>query len=349
MTCQSDGRFNVLAAALAIATVAACSNSSDIPVGAADAMSGQDTAPLSGGGSDGPTRPTVSDAGILVAGGCVMPNPAASNLPNPSVYDASIDALVTDQMTGLMWHRAASGSTYTQALAADYCKSSRVGAYSDWRLPTVIELVSLVDFTAVSPSIDTLAFPGTTSGLFWTSTLLASRKTNAWYVGFGQGNTNFLDVTVGNLVRCVRAGLNASSSCYQSGARFHVADGLVVDAGTGLTWQQAVAPAPLTWSAARAYCAGLAGSFRLPSLKELQTIVDYGTAHPSPGSAIDAVAFPATPALGFWTSSVAGGSSTVVWTVKFDNGDTGISGTIGVNPTTNMVEMVELKQARCLR
>jgi hypothetical protein len=346
MTCQSNGRFNVLAAALAIATAAACSSNGDIAVGAADAMSGQDGAPSDAGGSDGPTHPTVSEAGILVAGGCVMPNPAASNLPNPSVYDASIDALVTDQMTGLMWHRAASSSTYTQALAADYCKNSRVGAYADWRLPTVIELVSLVDFTAVSPSIDTLAFPGTSSNLFWTSTPLASRMTNAWYVGFGQGNTNFLDVTVGNFVRCVRAGLNASSSCYQSGARFHVADGLVVDAATGLTWQQGVAPAPLTWSAAKAYCAGLAGSFRLPSLKELQTIVDYGNAHPSPGSAIDAVAFPATPAVGFWTSSVVGGSSTVVWTVKFDNGDTGSSGTTGINSTTNMVE---LKQARCLR
>jgi hypothetical protein len=341
MTSENDGRLRVLAAALAMLIVAACNDSagSGTATGTADAMAGQDAAPASGG-SDGPTQPKVSDAALRVAGGCVMPNPAAANLPNPSVYDTSIEGLVTDQMTGLMWHRADSVSPYTQALAADYCKNSRVGAYSDWRLPTVIELVSLVDFTASSPSIDTSAFPGTAPTLYWTSTPLARRMTSAWYVGFGQGNTNFLDVTVGSLVRCVRAGLNASSSCYQPGSRFVAADGLVVDGATGLTWQQAVAPQPLKWSAARTYCGGLPGGFRLPSLKELQTIVDYATAVAAPGPTIDPVAFPGTPPLGFWTSSAVGGSATMVWTVKFDNGDTAGSGTTG---------MADLKQARCVR
>lgn len=344
---ERDVRLSIVAALLATLGLAACETvrGEEAPGtgvssgGGTGGTGGTDAGAMPAGSdaaSDGPAEPKVSEAGFLSDGGCVIPNPSASGLPNAAAYDTSIDGLVTDWMTGLMWHKAASGSTNTHASAMTYCKNSKVGLYTDWRLPTVIELVSLVDFTAVSPSIDASAFPGTASNLFWTSTVVAGRPSNAWYVNFAQGNTSFLDVTVGNLVRCVRAGLNASSMCYQTGARFQAAAGLVVDASTGLTWQQTVAPAPLSWSAAKAYCSGTAG-FRLPSLKELQTLVDYTVALPGP--TIDATAFPATPPVAFWTSSPSGGSATVAWTVKFNSGDTATSGTTA---------MTDLKQARCV-
>jgi hypothetical protein len=341
MTCERDVRLGIAGALLAALGLAACQATPEEGVrgaGGSDGGGGAMTeAGSAGGATDAAAEPKISEVGFLSDGGCVIPNPSASGLPNASAYDTSIDGLVTDRMTGLMWQRGLSGSTYTHAAATAYCKNLKTGAYADWRLPTVIELVSLVDFTTMSPAIDSLAFPGTSSGLFWTATLLAGRNSNAWYVAFAQGNTNFLDVTVGNLARCVRAGLTANSMCYQPGARFQAAAGLVVDASTGLTWQQAIAPAPLSWSAAKTYCTGMAGGFRLPSLKELQTLVDYTIALPGP--AIDAAAFPATPPIAFWSSSTVGGSATVAWTVKFNNGDTANSGTTA---------MTDLKQARCV-
>ena len=65
------------------------------------------------------------------------------------------------------------------------------------------------------------------------------------------------------------------------------ATGTVYDTFTGLTWQQAVPTSTYTWSAAITYCssntAGLPGTgWRLPKLKELQTIVDYTIAAPGP-------------------------------------------------------------------
>lgn len=80
--------------------------------------------------------------------------------------------------------------------------------------------------------------------------------------------------------------------------------GTVLDTRTGLTWQQMVPPSSYTWADAGTYCtsntAGLPGTgWRLPSMQELQTIVDDSRLEP----AIDPNAFPSTPMAAFWASS----------------------------------------------
>jgi hypothetical protein len=291
------------------------------------------------------SRPEVADAVAEVAevslfgSTCVIPNPPSSGLPNPAMYDTAITGTVFDRMTGLMWQRSASGTTYTNAAAAAACKGSKVGGYMDWRLPTVLELVSIVDYTATSPSVDTAVFSGTSSNLYWTSSLLASRPSNAWYVSFAQGSTNFVDATTYSLARCVRTAMNMAGSCFAAGARFKVDAGLVTDASTGLVWQQTVPMTALTWAAAKASCDALGAGFRLPGLKELQSIVDYGTAYPGPGPAIDAAAFPATPIGGYWTSSSVSGSTSTFWIVRFDNGDTASS---------SIVAATDVRYVRCV-
>jgi hypothetical protein len=64
-------------------------------------------------------------------------------------------------------------------------------------------------------------------------------------------------------------------------------------------------------------------------VKELQTIVDDSQRDPS----IDTTAFPWTPAIFFWSSSPVAGSSSLAWTVTFDDGytsDYGVSNPINV-------------------
>ncbi len=99
------------------------------------------------------------------------------------------------------------------------------------------------------------------------------------------------------------------------------AAGTVLDTKTGLTWQQAVPTGSSLWSDAGTYCAsstlGLPGSgWRLPSMKELQTIVDDSRSNP----AIDPTAFPNTPVDGFWTSTTMAGPSGSAWIVLFNFG-----------------------------
>jgi len=115
--------------------------------------------------------------------------------------------------------------------------------------------------------------------------------------------------------------------------------GTVQDTKTGLIWQQTVTSTSATynWAGAKTYCASTAVStslggtgWRLPTLKELQTIVDY-TQATSP--IIDSTAFPSTIAVGFWSSSPLAGSSSVAWFVYFYNGNTinlGVSNPLNV-------------------
>ena len=104
--------------------------------------------------------------------------------------------------------------------------------------------------------------------------------------------------------------------------------GTVQDTKTGLIWQQTVTStsAAYNWAGAKTYCASTAVStslggtgWRLPTLKELQTIVDYTQAT---APIIDSTAFPSTPASGFWSSSPLAGSSSNAWFVHFSNGNT---------------------------
>jgi hypothetical protein len=104
--------------------------------------------------------------------------------------------------------------------------------------------------------------------------------------------------------------------------RFTVGTDTVVDTQTKLTWQAVPAAATSTWTDATSYCQGLAlggsSGWRLPSVSELQTLVDDSRSAP----AIDPTAFATTPIdVGFWTSSsLAGFGSTYGWAVSFQDG-----------------------------
>jgi hypothetical protein len=106
--------------------------------------------------------------------------------------------------------------------------------------------------------------------------------------------------------------------------RYTIASGVVTDNFTKLHWQQAVGSTGMTWSEATSYCQSLnwnGTGWRLPSMKELQTIVDK-TKH---GPAIDTTAFPSTPSSGFWSSSPVAGNYDDAWYVNFNVGVTDYS------------------------
>lgn len=61
--------------------------------------------------------------------------------------------------------------------------------------------------------------------------------------------------------------------------------------------------------------------WRLPNVKELESLMDRSRSNP----AIDLVAFPATPASYFWSSSYSAGGSDVAWGGDFYFGEIGSS------------------------
>lgn len=112
--------------------------------------------------------------------------------------------MVVDMVTTLMWEEPTSTGTYDWAGAKRHCVDLRTAGYSDWRLPTRIELVSLVDFTRSDPAIDTATFPSTVSGAYWTSSPFVGSSSLAWNVYFTSGYPGNGDVAYAFRVRCVR-------------------------------------------------------------------------------------------------------------------------------------------------
>jgi hypothetical protein len=243
-------------------------------------------------------------------------------------------AMVKDNVTGLIWeNKTSDGSIHDGAKTFTWCDTDpatnggnqgtcgtgtgnaatdttafikalndvNFGGFSDWRMPNVKELATIVDLSRLYPAVNTAWFSGTVSTSYWSSTILADvdYSGNAWFVSFRSGSVNSDVRTSAYAVRAVRGG--------QSGSLDHSVingDGTVTDTVAGLMWQQGTAsPAAMTWEAALTYAEGLtlAGydDWRLPTLKELSSIVDYNHYN----SAIDTVLFPGTVSSYYWSST----------------------------------------------
>jgi len=114
--------------------------------------------------------------------------------------------VVTDSETQLQWKDDAIGSTMTWIDAISHCESLTFATHSDWRLPNLKELTSLVDDSKALPSIDTSVFEYTASNRYWSSTTYAGRTSDVWSVHFGNGYQYYSNKNDNYYVRCVRAG-----------------------------------------------------------------------------------------------------------------------------------------------
>ena len=231
-------------------------------------------------------------------------------------------AIVIDTFTNLMWEQTVSSSTYfwnasaSTGSAQAYCTSISKGGYTDWRLPTPLELESVIDYTLGNPCINDIAFPNTPTNHFWTSTIVAANPSYAWHSRFDYGY--ILTDTIGttNNVRCVRSDDILTSDRFfdEEGTSLTSINVIVKDHVTGFIWQRTQVSTLLPWSASFAlgsaqwYCQNLvigshgAGSWRLPKVKELSTLIDYTVYSPS----INTTAFLNTATSWFWTSTPIG-------------------------------------------
>lgn len=245
---------------------------------------------------------------------------------SPRSYTDNGDGTVTDNVTTLMWQQQDDGKKRKQVYAKAYCSGLSMGAFSDWRLPTIQELASIMDRGAYDPAVDGTVFLGTQSYAYWSSTPYAiNSSSDAWYMYFGSGYVNFAesDSLFGNsfYVRCVRSGPTSeelSPLVINSLAT-------ATDVNTGLSWQRQGNPKAGPWELACNYCEWLTldgfTDWRLPTINELQTIVNYGAYNP----AIHKEIFPGIKSSWYWSATSYAGDSTVAWVVDFSAG--GVDGT----------------------
>jgi hypothetical protein len=107
-----------------------------------------------------------------------------------------------------MWQQATAPGTYNWSNAITYCENLVLGGYSDWRLPSIKELSTLVDRSIPypGPTINTTYFPGTVASYYWSSTTFAFSTYGAWHVSFGFGGVYGHSKYDDYYVRAVRGG-----------------------------------------------------------------------------------------------------------------------------------------------
>ena len=121
----------------------------------------------------------------------------------PKTYTPTAET-VHDSVTGLMWQREVSPDTFTWQQAKDDCEALELGGFCDWRLPSRIELASIVDYGVYDPCINKSIFPNTPSEFFWSSSTYAGPAGQAWIVDFTDGDVKPDDTGVAYRKRCVR-------------------------------------------------------------------------------------------------------------------------------------------------
>lgn len=221
---------------------------------------------------------------------------------------AKNEEIVTDPTTGLVWPVKYDPSPVTFDDAAGRCAALRTGDFDDWRVPTRIELVSIVKYISTSPATDSV-FDTTPADSFWTSSRMAASPDEGYVIDFQVGAVQTEVVRTSHWLRCVRAGRRVPNG---PGYRFVVGAGTVFDRVTNLTWQIDVA-ADATFADALAACQ--INAARLPTLHELHTLVDERTA-------FRALAAPlrSGPTLVTWSSTNETLDS--VWALDFTGGTT---------------------------
>jgi len=115
------------------------------------------------------------------------------------------DGTVTDTFTGLIWQQNAPTTAMTWKDALAYCEGLSLAGNSDWRLPNINELNSLVDYAQYNLAINPANSSISSDALYWSSTTVAYKTENALNVKFTYGVLN--DAKSSNLyVRAVRSG-----------------------------------------------------------------------------------------------------------------------------------------------
>ena len=242
---------------------------------------------------------------------------------SPLPDNAASWAMIQDNMTGLIWEFKTEDQsihdqykTYewndAQQTVIDTMNDLGYGGFSHWRLPEILELISIINLNYYNPVMDPI-FNGTAS--FYWSSVPTSNTDGIWGVNFFSGIVNYSPEIILKSVRAVYHEINDIPDNWIVNAH------TIINKRTGLMWQRETFPSALNWKAALAHCESLTldnySDWRLPNIKELLSIVKFSENNPSIFPEFD------TMTAFYWSSTTHTKNVKNALGVDFDFGTTG--------------------------
>jgi hypothetical protein len=223
---------------------------------------------------------------------------------NKPSYTDNGDGTITDNITGLIWQQGP-GEKMNWETAVTNLDDFKLAGYDDWRIPTIKELYSLVEFSGKTgtssdtstPYVDTNYFKFTygdaagehrfidsqilTSTIYDSTTL--GNNTTVFGYNFADGCIKGYEITKNFYCYHVRGSINYGQNLFVDNA-----DETITDKATGLMWmtndsgyykEGSNSDGTMDWQEALKWAEnatyGGYDDWRLPNVKELQSIVDY--------------------------------------------------------------------------
>lgn len=230
---------------------------------------------------------------------------------NPPSYEDNGDGTVTDKVTGLMWSKAVEDEKLSLDEATQKARTLTLAGYNDWRVPTIKELYSLMDFRGYTGSSrynqDKSQAP---------SNAIPFINTDYFDFKYGNSNERYIDAQWLSSTKYVSTTMNGMETLFgvnfadgrikgygyqklgtnRSMKKFYVryvrgttqygknnfvdnGDATLTDKSTNLMWTKMDSKRAMSWSEALKYANDLKlggyDDWRLPNAKELEYIVDY--------------------------------------------------------------------------
>lgn len=199
------------------------------------------------------------------------------------IDNAAGGATVKDLVTGLLWQDVVTKAKRNVADSRAYCDDLVYGSFDDWRLPTRIELVSILSFEADTLKLEPTAMNGVADigAGYWSTSLVDSNTLIADSWATESSGVRLRTATTLNYARCVRL---APPVGPHGRPDWNVDATSVRDPSTSLAWERSPPTTVMSTAAGASRCAALmlrGKAARLPTAKELASIVDesaYGPA-----------------------------------------------------------------------
>ena len=267
----------------------------------------------------------------------------------PRSYEIDLkQQVVKDKTLKKTWYIGEKSGDMEFNKAQAYCQDLSVGIVSNWRLPTVEELVMLTNKGRTNPAIDPI-FVNVSSDYYWTSTPYTQRKSYRWTVYMDYGNDYFHHEKSKQKVLCVRDGIGFlhksdltpemivaaqkeaeriedGGKVVEVNATKEVKDfrriasrSVVWDKEMELIWDDRKKVETATWVGAIKICEQLSldgrKDWRVPNFNELYAISEHNGSKPAIVSA-----FKNSQAEPYWSSTSADNDGDRAWGISFNDG-----------------------------